>query len=904
MASVGTVSIDLEARVAKLESDLGRAAMIADRKCKEIQDSFKTLALGVAGYFSGKMLIDWLQASVDVADELSKMSQKVGVSTETLSGWNLAAQQAGVDMQALQAGLVKLSKAQDAAIGGNKEMQAAFQQIGISVKDLKGLNTEQLFTRVSEEMSKYEDGAAKAAFATKLFGKAGADLIPLMNAGAKGLKEYADIAQQYGLVVSGPAAKAAEDFNDTLERITKFMGRGVANQITAELAPAFASLASQADKFFRSDTWTQTLQSIAKGAKFVADNLDAIVDAVITLAKVWAAFAAMNMAQKMIDWGFALYKVAAATDAAGVAVTGFSAITKASFSNAIKNIGLFGVAFNVLGAAITGWEIGKYLSDQFLEVRLAGIALVDGLLTGWERIKQGADIAWAAIEYAFGLMGDDIKKKFADVVSSLASGLDAIGAETASDKLNAYAKSLTGGASAGQKFAASVDAINKRTDDAIKNIHKTTGEMADFEIAAENAKKKASQPPKVDTGGGTKQFPFSVDAEAANKAADAIKSLSEKVDDLYAKNLETGDKVLDQQAQSLRQLAQAGGDAITAGASVTQVQALIARGNEQIALTAQKAREADNKQFDDYVKNQQAKLADDKAELGLKVASVAMSDKEIAQAQQLLQINRDTTQQMQQLVAAKDKGSISDTEFERRSAALKDLEQQRVQATLDANRALDEANADWLNGAMKATKNFLDQAANVAQQTSELVTNAFSGFVDTFATLLTTGKADFKSFALSVLSDLAKMEVRIATSKILMSLFGGSSSGGLGWGGVANGDVFNSPGIHALSGGIYNRPTRFYASGGNVLGEAGWEGVLPLKRNSSGKLGVMADGGGSNTNNVNVVVNIDQSGASSSNASGSDDQMRTLGNMIAAKCKEVITSEQRPGGILWRPAHG
>jgi lambda family phage tail tape measure protein len=904
-SSVGTVSIDLEARVAKLESDLGRAAMIADRKCKEIQDSFKTLAIGVAGYFSGKAIIDWLQSSIDAADEISKMSQKTGVATETLSGWTLAAKQAGVEQDALTSGLTKLAKAQDAAIGGDKKMQAAFAQVGLSVQQLKQMNPEQVVNTISDAFEKHGDGASKAALATQLFGKAGADLIPLLNAGSAGLKQYTEYAKAYGLVVSQEAAKAAEDFNDTMERITTFLGKGVANQITSQLAPALTSLASQLDKYFQSDSWANTLNNIAKAAKFVADNMDAIVEAVKLLAETWAAFIALNLVKNIGAAALAMWQLAAATDGATLSMRVFGTLYGSTVTGAVKQIGVLGVAFNVLGAAITGWQIGRYLSDQFLEVRLAGIALVDGLLVGWERIKQGADIAWAAIEYAFGVMADAIKKSFADTLTSIANGFSTIGANDASEKINAYAKSLTSGASAGDKFAKSVADINKRTDDNIKAIHQTTDEMAAYETQAEIAKKKAATIPKLDTGGDNKKaFDFSADTESANKAADAIKNLTDKVADLYAENLKTGDKVIDQQAQSLRALADQGAKAIEAGASVAAVQKLVAEGAEQIALTAQKARDAENKQFDDYIKQQQQKLQDDKDELALKVASSSMSDKEIAQAQQLLDISKDTTAEMRKLVDARDKGSMDQDEFDRRSAAIKDLEQQRVQATLDANHAIDVANADWLNGAVRATKNFLDQAANMAQQTSEIVTNAFSGFVDTFAQLLTTGKADFKSFALSVLSDLAKMETRVAMSKILSGILGGTTGTPFGWSGVAKGDVFNSPGIHALSGGIYNRPTRFFARGGNVLGEAGWEGVLPLKTNASGKLGVMAEGMGGNQNNVSVVVNIDNGGQSSTNAIGSDDQMKMLGNMIASKCKEVITSEQRPGGILWRPAHG
>ncbi len=901
--SVGSVVIDLEARVTKLESDLGRAAVIADRKCKEIQDSFKMLAVGVAGYFSGKAIIDWLQSSIDAADEISKMSQKVGISTETLSGWSKAAQQAGVDQNALTMGLVKLAKAQDDAKAGNKQTVADLQRVGLSMKDIQTGDLQSNFEKISDTFAKYGDGASKAAAATKVFGKAGVELVPLLNAGSDGLKQYVQWAKAYGIAVSTDGAKSAENFNDTLERL-KWVGQGLSMQITQQLTPALAALADKANAFFQSADWKKFLDGVSASAKWVADNIDEIITALKYLAETWSMIFALNVTKNIIDWGLALASASKAATEAGAAVKGFSAITQASFANAYKSIGALGIAFNLLGAAIIGAQIGNYLSDQFLEVRLAGIAFVDGTLVGWEKIKQGAKLAWAAIEYAWDATMDAMKAQFAETLSGIAAGFQAIGASDASAQVSDYAKRLTSGASAGDKFAAAQAKINAEAEKNIKAIHQTTGEMVDYEAEQERLKNKTAKTPTLPTPK-PPQMPGPVDVAGIQKAQDAMKGLADAVDNLYAENLKTGDKITDQQAQSMRQLAAEGAKAIEAGANAKDVQALIVRGNEQIALTAQKARDEQNKQFDDWVKQQQQKLQDDKDELALKVASVGMSDKEIQQAQALLQISKDTTDQMRKLVDARDKGQMTDAEFEKKSQAITDLEQQRVQATLDANAAIDKANADWLNGAQKATKNFLDQAQNLAQQTSEIISSAFSGFVDTFAELLTTGKADFKSFATSILSDLAKMETRIAMSKILTGVFGMSNTGSFGWGGVAKGDVFGGPGIAALSGGIYNRPTRFFARGGNVLGEAGWEGVLPLRRNSSGQLGVMAQGGGNvASNSVNVVVNIDNGGAASTNASGSDDQMRTLGNLIAAKCKEVMTNEQRPGGILWRQAHG
>ncbi len=87
------------------------------------------------------------------------------------------------------------------------------------------------------------------------------------------------------------------------------------------------------------------------------------------------------------------------------------------------------------------------------------------------------------------------------------------------------------------------------------------------------------------------------------------------------------------------------------------------------------------------------------------------------------------------------------------------------------------------------------------------------------------------------------------------SIFGGGSSSGTIWN--AKGNVYPAGDISQYSNSIVNKPTFFtgspraFAKGGNVMGEAGAEGIFPLKRMGNGELGVQATGSGSN-----VTVNI------------------------------------------------
>lgn len=113
--------------------------------------------------------------------------------------------------------------------------------------------------------------------------------------------------------------------------------------------------------------------------------------------------------------------------------------------------------------------------------------------------------------------------------------------------------------------------------------------------------------------------------------------------------------------------------------------------------------------------------------------------------------------------------------------------------------------------------------------------------------------------------------------------------------GLAMGGIVSKNGIEPFArGGIVNKPTLFkYADGGagrfGLMGEAGPEAIIPLKRGRDGKLGVAGGGG------TSVVVNVDASGSS---VQGDGGGAKQLGGAIAAAVQAELIKQKRPGGLL------
>jgi tape measure domain-containing protein len=181
--------------------------------------------------------------------------------------------------------------------------------------------------------------------------------------------------------------------------------------------------------------------------------------------------------------------------------------------------------------------------------------------------------------------------------------------------------------------------------------------------------------------------------------------------------------------------------------------------------------------------------------------------------------------------------------------------------------------------------------------------SAFEGMADQLTEFVTTGKMKFRDFAASVLKDISRMIIRYAifnAVKGIMNIFNpaaalGSSAANLAQYAPLNakGNVYAQNGIQAFArGGIVNGPTLFpFAKGIGLMGEAGPEAIMPLRRGRDGNLGVMSSGGGT----TNVVVNVDASGSS---VEGDQQQAKALGNAISAAVQSELVKQKRPGGLL------
>lgn len=183
--------------------------------------SFAALAGGFAASAIALGFASKTKEAIDLADSFNKLSQKTGVAVEELSKLNYAAGLSDVSTESLQKGLRKLNLSISEAAAGSKEKIAVFNALGVSFKDASGnaRQVDAVFKDLSEALSQSADGADKIAVGSNLMGKGFEDLVPMVNAGKKGLADMGDEAQKLGLAMGADFAKNAEEFNDNLRKL-------------------------------------------------------------------------------------------------------------------------------------------------------------------------------------------------------------------------------------------------------------------------------------------------------------------------------------------------------------------------------------------------------------------------------------------------------------------------------------------------------------------------------------------------------------------------------------------------------------------------------------------------------------------------------------------------------------
>lgn len=306
MATLGSLVVSLEANMARFESDLGKAANVAEQamaRISKVSDAAAVAAKGAVAALAAGFTINafksGIEGAIDAAAELDHLSQKTGATVEALSGLKSVAKLSGTGLEEVGKGLQKLSKAMYEAAAGNQQVQAQFQALGLSATDSSGKlrDSGDMMLAIALKLDKMDSATQRVAVAQKLFGKAGADLLPMLH-------DLAEVGELNARVTADMAAEA-DNYEKNLVRLDA-RKKAFYNTIASQMLPVMndfldamlktdgvmGKLNASAAELAKENTIAEWARKGAMAVAFIIDAFDGVVRVIQIVGRALAAVAA------------------------------------------------------------------------------------------------------------------------------------------------------------------------------------------------------------------------------------------------------------------------------------------------------------------------------------------------------------------------------------------------------------------------------------------------------------------------------------------------------------------------------------------------------------------------------------------------------------------------------------
>lgn len=244
--NLGSIIVEIKSDAAQLYRGLDRATQRINQFANKSNVNMKSLAVGIGAVTVGlglatvaaSKLIDSIFDSAKAVGNLYDNTQKLGVSVKAFQQLDFAAGKAGLSTEGLNNSLAILQRNIGAGIGGDKGVNQALKQIGLSINDLQGKSLDEQFKRIATGLKGIEEPAIRSKVAFELLGRGAKDAMGLINSdiGAT-IKEF----DKLGISLTQNQAATLDTLDETKDAFGKVFD-GFLNKVAANVAPAFTQI--------------------------------------------------------------------------------------------------------------------------------------------------------------------------------------------------------------------------------------------------------------------------------------------------------------------------------------------------------------------------------------------------------------------------------------------------------------------------------------------------------------------------------------------------------------------------------------------------------------------------------------------------------------------------------------
>ncbi|MBB3899970.1 phage tail tape measure protein [Roseococcus suduntuyensis] len=330
--------------------------------------------LAAVGAVAGSAgLLRMTQNTAALADRLNNLSIRTGVTVATLQSLSDVAGRAGVSQEALAANLGRLNVGMvNAATGGNRDLAAAFQRMGIALRGPTGQirTAAEVLPELADAFAANENPAMRLRMATLLMGEAGAAMIPVFEGSSRALREGEARFRRYGFTMSREVTAANVAAHNQFEDLRVSLA-GMAQAIGSRLAPTLGRIAE------RMAGWVEANRDLI--ALRIGEHVQNISAAMERFFEEQGALDRINAFMTRV--GELVEKVGGLRNV----LVGFGVVASLPFIAAVANIGMaLAPVIRAVGLLAGALAAGSPLG---LAVLAIGVTL-GALVTHWESVLR------------------------------------------------------------------------------------------------------------------------------------------------------------------------------------------------------------------------------------------------------------------------------------------------------------------------------------------------------------------------------------------------------------------------------------------------------------------------------------------------------------------------------------
>jgi hypothetical protein len=486
-----------ESGMSKFKAAAGPAVLGA------IAAGFAAAAAAAAGLAVG------VKGAIDLGGALSDLSTRTGVAAGELRVLQEAFARNGLAAEQVGPGINKLQRAIVEGGQGVATYKRAFDSLGISLDDLRGMSSAEQFQTIGTAINGLTDPAARAATAMQIFGRSGGEMLTLfsnsgaMNEAARSVGDQADILTRN--------ANLFDQASDILGSVaTKMQGFFVG--VADTLVPALMPLLEAADGIDLSGLGQDLGNAIAFGLTVITSgNLGNILSAQLKLSG--AQF--INLLVQGLT-GMAAFLAQRLIDIPAEFVTVLGIVTKPEFWAGVGN--------GLLAAAMKFAAVIQRAAAALLDAvsNVPGLGGAAGLAAGYRESAAQMDAGAAergaaasdALSGPLAQVRERIAQSFDNAITAAAAAMEQAGETIDTTELQAARDGLVG------EITTQMEANREAARSRFEDTKTQTPLMEGMEGQAGKSNTGIIAQSLQKVGGGAAFARFS---DAANPAAQAVR---------------------------------------------------------------------------------------------------------------------------------------------------------------------------------------------------------------------------------------------------------------------------------------------------------------------------------------------------------------------------------------------